>query len=107
MFSVSTSALPGALDRFSTVFHSPLFTPSATMRELQAVDSEHKKNEQNDTWRVYQVMKSLSRAGHKWSKFGNGNMKSLTEVGKKLETSDASDAELEVGRVLATLKMRT
>ena len=38
-FSVNSRALNGALDRFSEFFKSPLFTPSATMREMNAVDS--------------------------------------------------------------------
>ena len=76
------------------------------MRELHAVDSEHKKNEQNDAHRIAQVCKSLSVAGHVWTKFGTGNIMSLTEAGRKLEESvgvndraaidtsnDASDSE--------------
>ena len=35
------SYLEGALDRFSQFFIEPLFTPSATEREIEAVDSEH------------------------------------------------------------------
>lgn len=52
------------------------------MRELQAVDSEHKKNHQKDSWRIYQISKSLCRAGHVWGNFGNGNLESLTEAAR-------------------------
>ncbi|KAI9446597.1 Metalloenzyme, LuxS/M16 peptidase-like protein, partial [Lactarius indigo] len=83
-FNVSTSALAGALERFSGFFHSPLFAPSGTVRELNAVDSEHKKNHQNDVWRIYQVNKHLSKPGHVWSKFGTGNKASLTSAARKL-----------------------
>lgn len=109
IFSVSASALPGALDRFSTMFHSPLFTASATMRELQAVNSEHKKNDQDDTWRIYQVSKSLSRAGHVWGKFGNGNLESLTEAARAAERSNRNEIKdtvkeesVDSAKVLAT-----
>jgi insulysin len=83
-FNVSSSALLGAIPRFAGFFHSPLFTPSCTNRELNAVDSEHKKNHQADSWRLFQLGKSLSKPGHVWSKFGSGNRESLTEVGRRL-----------------------
>ena len=38
-FNVNSKALNGALDRFSEFFKSPLFTPSSTNREMNAVDS--------------------------------------------------------------------
>ncbi|TFK92329.1 hypothetical protein K466DRAFT_582051, partial [Polyporus arcularius HHB13444] len=84
-FNVSTSALGGALERFSSFFHSPLFTPSCTVRELNAVDSEHKKNHQSDVWRIFQVNKHLSKDGHPWRKFGSGNKESLSKVGRELK----------------------
>lgn len=83
-FNVATSALAGALERFSGFFHSPLFAPSCTVRELNAVDSEHKKNLQNDIWRIYQVNKHLAKPGHVWSKFGSGNKVTLTSAARKL-----------------------
>ncbi|CDO73578.1 hypothetical protein BN946_scf185014.g48 [Trametes cinnabarina] len=84
-FNVATAALPGALSRFAAFFHCPLFAPSCTVRELNAVDSEHKKNLQNDIWRIYQVNKHLSKEGHPWRKFGSGNKESLSRVGKELK----------------------
>ena len=76
-FSVSASALSGALERFSAFFHSPLFSPSCTARELNAVDSENKKNQQSDRWRIFQLDKSLSAPDARWRKFGSGNWESL------------------------------
>lgn len=87
-FNVSTSALAGALERFSGFFHSPLFAPSGTVRELNAVDSEHKKNHQNDVWRIFQINKHLSKPGHVWSKFGTGNKASLTSAARKLRNDE-------------------
>ena len=46
-FDCSADHLDGALDRFSQFFIAPLFTPTATDRELNAVNSEHEKNLQN------------------------------------------------------------
>lgn len=49
------------------------------------MDSEHKKNHQNDIWRIYQINKHLSKEGHPWRKFGSGNKDSLTKVGRELK----------------------
>jgi len=49
-FDVAPNALEGALDRFSGFFIEPLFNEDCTEREIKAVDSEHKKNLQNDMW---------------------------------------------------------
>ncbi|KAG6851274.1 hypothetical protein H0H93_011710 [Arthromyces matolae] len=84
-FNVATPALSGALERFAAFFHSPLFAPSCTTRELNAVDSEHKKNHQADMWRIFQLNKHLSKVGHPWSKFGSGNKDSLSKTAKILK----------------------
>lgn len=54
------SPLPRALEMFASFFHSPLFSDAGTARELNAVDSEHKKNSQSDRWRIFQLEKGLS-----------------------------------------------
>ncbi|KAJ7217183.1 Metalloenzyme, LuxS/M16 peptidase-like protein [Mycena pura] len=84
-FDVASPALSEALKRFAAFFHSPLFSPSCTSRELNAVDSEHKKNHQQDLWRLFQLSKHLSIEGHPWRKFGSGNRESLTDAAKQLK----------------------
>ena len=54
-FDVNAEFTEEALDRFSQFFISPLFTQSATSRELNAIDSEHAKNINSDSFRLYQV----------------------------------------------------
>ena len=76
-FEVGHEYLEPALDRFSQFFISPLFLESCKEREKMAVDSENKKNLQNDTWRAYQLEKSLSNPDHVYSKFGTGNAETL------------------------------
>ena len=44
-----------ALLRFGSFFSGPLFTESATGRELNAIDSENSKNLQNDIFRLYEL----------------------------------------------------
>jgi insulysin len=76
-FEINHQYLEGALDRFSQFFIEPLFDPSGKDREIRAVDSENKKNLQNDTWRLYQLSKSLSNPEHPYHKFSTGNLTTL------------------------------
>ncbi|KAJ0349490.1 hypothetical protein COL154_013553 [Colletotrichum chrysophilum] len=71
------SPLYGALDRFAQFFIEPLFLESTLNRELHAVDSENKKNLQDDAWRLYQLEKSLSNPKHPFSRFSTGNFEVL------------------------------
>jgi insulysin len=96
-FDVATSALGGALERFSGFFHSPLFAPSGTIRELNAVDSEYKKNLQNDKRRVSQLGKHLTKPGHVWSRFGTGNKVSLTSAAQKITEDGAKKKDTNDG----------
>ncbi|KAL7425090.1 metalloprotease [Cryptotrichosporon argae] len=81
-FDVGPDSLQGALERFSRFFIEPLFAADCTEREIKAVDSEHKKNLQNDIWRFYQLEKSLSKPGHPYGKFGTGSFATLWEKPK-------------------------
>ena len=54
-FDITPEFLPEALDRFSQFFLTPLFTESATDREVQAVNSENEKNLASDPWRQQQL----------------------------------------------------
>ncbi|KAK0053563.1 insulin-degrading enzyme-like isoform X1 [Biomphalaria pfeifferi] len=81
-FDISPDHLAGALDRFAQFFTSPLFTPSATSREVNAVDSENSRNLQSDPWRLFQLEKSLARPEHDFSKFGTGNKETLETIPK-------------------------
>ncbi|ORY34641.1 putative A-factor processing enzyme [Naematelia encephala] len=76
-FDVAADALEGALDRFSGFFTEPLFNEDCTEREIKAVDSEHKKNIQNDMWRFFQLEKFVFREDHPYHKFGTGNYETL------------------------------
>ena len=84
-FSIGADHLSGALQRFSGFFHSPLFDPSCTTRELRAVNSEHEMYTQSDIHRAFLVLKALSRPGHPYTKFDTGNLHSLTYAGRIME----------------------
>lgn len=81
-FQVNHEDLRGALDRFSGFFTSPLFNKNSTDKEINAVDSENKKNLQNDLWRMYQLDKSFTSPMHPYHKFSTGNLKTLGETPK-------------------------
>ncbi|KAL4232280.1 hypothetical protein ACF0H5_009851 [Mactra antiquata] len=83
-FDVAPEHLSGALDRFAQFFHEPLFTASATGREINAVNSENDKNLQNDSWRFHQLEKSLANPQHDYNKFGTGNKYTLEKRSKEL-----------------------
>ncbi len=65
---------------------------------MNAVDSENKRNLQNDSRRIHQLSKSLSVPGHPWTKFGTGNLESLTATArKKLEEEGIDLGEADKG----------
>ena len=76
-FDVDSKYLKDTLDRFAQFFISPLFTESATNRELNAVNSEHCNNLQEDYCRIFQFDKLQSRVDHPWHKFDTGNLETL------------------------------
>lgn len=76
-FYVNSEHLYNALDRFSGFFTGPLFNKDSTDKEINAVDSENKKNLQNDIWRIYQLDKCLSNFDHPYHKFSTGNLTTL------------------------------
>eukprot|EP00435_Cladocopium_sp_Y103_P016958 s317_g4.t1 len=78
-FSCGTSALRGALERFGAFFRAPLFTESATEREVNAINSEHLKNVPNDVFRLGQVLNTRANPAHPYHRFGTGNIKTLLE----------------------------
>ncbi|KAK6034204.1 peptidase, M16 family, partial [Cooperia oncophora] len=79
-FCIKPNELKGALDRFAQFFLAPKFTKNATEREVRAVDSEHSQNLKNDSKRILQVIKYLSKPGHDYGKFLTGN-----KVGRKFK----------------------
>ncbi|XP_021926557.1 insulin-degrading enzyme isoform X2 [Zootermopsis nevadensis] len=82
-FDVVPEHFGGALDRFAQFFLCPLFTESATEREVNAVNSEHEKNIPNDSWRLDQLEKSTAKKDHAFNKFGTGNKQTLDIIPKE------------------------
>lgn len=92
-FSIGAAHLPGGLARLAAFFHCPLFTESLTKREIYAVDSEYRKNIQNDVRRVLQINRTLSAPEHPYSKFSTGCVESITAAARKLQAETQGDGE--------------
>lgn len=83
VFEVDTSALEGALDRYSSFFKEPRFNPSGVSRELKAIDQEYAKNIENDDIREYQILKAISLENHPFHRFSMGNSRTLSKVARE------------------------
>ena len=83
MEAEASNRLEEGLNRFGSFFTSPLFTESATSRELNAIESENAKNLQSDTFRTYQIEKARCNPKHPYSKFFTGNKKTLVQDAKQ------------------------
>uniref|UniRef100_A0A0E0EDB2 Peptidase M16 N-terminal domain-containing protein n=1 Tax=Oryza meridionalis TaxID=40149 RepID=A0A0E0EDB2_9ORYZ len=79
-FDVNSSCLDDALDRFAQFFIKPLISSDATLREINAVDSENKKNLLSDPWRMNQLQKHFCSGSHPYHKFSTGNRDTLLRV---------------------------
>ncbi|KAK1946180.1 Insulin-degrading enzyme [Phytophthora citrophthora] len=90
-FDVGAAHLHEALDRFAQFFIAPLFTASATEREMNAVDSESTNYLQDDSWRINQLERGLGNHKHPYHKFGVGNKETLstTPAEKGIDVRDA------------------
>jgi len=73
-----------ALKRFGSFFTDPLFTETATNRELNAIESENQKNLQSDSFRTFQLQKARANADHPFSKFFTGNRYTLVDQTKAM-----------------------
>lgn len=80
-FDISPDGLPGGLARHAQFFTAPLFDASCTEREVNAVDSEFRRNLQLDARRLFQLGKATSSRenGAKYWKFGTGSKQTLWE----------------------------
>lgn len=83
-FDVSPGALLESLKRFGSFFKEPLFTASATEREVSAIDSEFAKNRESDGFRLQQVLKSTAAESHPERHFGCGNRQTLLAKGPEV-----------------------
>jgi insulysin len=79
-FSIDTSYLEGALERFAHFFIDPLFTKSAIQREVHAVHHEFEDSLENEFSRIWRVFKETGNPKHPNANFSFGNLESLKMV---------------------------
>ncbi|KRX06860.1 Metalloenzyme, LuxS/M16 peptidase-like protein [Pseudocohnilembus persalinus] len=77
-FTVKNNSLNHALDIFSQFFISPLFSENCIERELNAVDSEHQKNLNQDNWRFSHLFRISGLQGSTFNRFGTGSKETLS-----------------------------
>ncbi len=80
LFEINHDAFDGALDRFAQFFIAPRMDAEYVDREMNAVNSEHVKNIQDDGWRTRMVQRYLHREGHPRQRFSTGNLETLESV---------------------------
>ena len=97
-FNVSNNAFEEALERFADFFVSSLFSENSVNKEINAIDSENKKNVNNDVWRLYQLMNSESNSKSPFNHFSSGNLQTL-------QKDDVRDKLLEFYRKYYTSEM--
>ncbi|CAD7966206.1 unnamed protein product [Amoebophrya sp. A25] len=74
---VAPPHLEEAVDRISQFFLHPLLDADCTDREMHAVDSEHKKNLQNEARRALQVFRIEADQTHPLNHFRTGSLETL------------------------------
>jgi insulysin len=78
-FNVFDSGLEEIIDIFSRFFIDPTFAPDSVNREINAVDSEHQKNINSDSWRKHQFTLNLSDKSSPVNTFICGNAQTLNK----------------------------
>ena len=82
-FCLNHEGLAGGLDRFSQFFIDPLFSSSTIEREKNAIHHEFEDHIENDSIRMWRVLKETGNPGHPNAIFSCGNLKSLEDVSSK------------------------
>jgi insulysin len=78
-FNVYNNGLLEMFDIFSRFFIDPLFNTESVDREINAVDSEHSKNINNDFWALNQLNLYLTNKNSELNTFITGSKKTLNK----------------------------
>jgi len=77
-YTISEDGLFESMDMFCDFFVSPLIKNDCVKREMNAVDSEHKKNVGDDNWRSHELLRVASQHPL-FTKFGTGTTETLND----------------------------
>ena len=78
-FNVFDNGLAEIIDIFSRFFIDPLFDPDSVKREINAVNSEHQKNINNDGWKKFQFMIDITNKDSGINEFMTGSTSTLSK----------------------------
>lgn len=80
-FQVDNGGFRESFKIFGAMFDKPLFDKAFIEKEINAVNSEHEKNINNDLWIVDQLVKDQANPNHPFSSFATGTTQTLGGVG--------------------------
>ncbi|KAI3657780.1 hypothetical protein MP638_000751 [Amoeboaphelidium occidentale] len=98
-FETSHTSLESALDIFSEFFKSSLLLASGVQKEVNAVESEYRKNFPVLSRRMYSVLRELANKNHPYSKFSCGSK--LTLMGPVQEGQEKQAIDVLMGKLKA------
>jgi len=78
-FDVPSEYLESGLDIFGQFFLNPLFNPETVEKEIDAINAEHSKNYNSDTWRLDRIVREMAFEDHPYYHFGCGTKKTLNK----------------------------
>lgn len=77
-FESSCEGFRNGTEIFSKMFYEPSFDMKYIKKELNSINSEHEKNINSDSRKLYYIMKDISNPNHPFqSNFGTGNKETL------------------------------
>ena len=79
-FISGPSEFQECLEIFSWFFRDPLLDPEDIGKEVQNVNSEHRKNMNNDDWRAMNLIRHMADNGSSYSSFNTGNEDTLWNI---------------------------
>lgn len=80
-FQIQSDKFIKGLDIFGHFFVDPLFKKEGINREVNAVNSEHNKNINNDAWRDDRILRVMANGDHPFKNFSTGNLETLNKDG--------------------------
>jgi len=79
-FDIGKKGYDKALYMFSRMFAEPLLDLNLMNKEIDAVNSEHEKNINQDNWRQQQIIRLLANPNHPFNSFSTGNNVTLRNI---------------------------
>eukprot|EP00929_Paragymnodinium_shiwhaense_P084055 TRINITY_DN44925_c0_g1_i1.p1 TRINITY_DN44925_c0_g1~~TRINITY_DN44925_c0_g1_i1.p1 ORF type:complete len:1260 (+),score=289.85 TRINITY_DN44925_c0_g1_i1:136-3780(+) len=80
---VAAAAATEAQLRFSDFFKAPLFDAKYVSKEVNAIDSEHAKNQQDQDYRTFEIFGKMANPESPMGAFKTGNLETLSTLPKK------------------------